>query len=242
MITCRYNVNEFEKLKVYPFFDLLFGAEHVLIGGTTGCGKTTLIDDYLYSLMGRYKPNEVRLTLIDPKRVSFGKYRNSPFVDNIITENRDIINMLKYAVSIMESRYKEMKERDLEIWDGSYIVIVIDELADLMTTCKKEVVPLIQRIAQLGRAAKIKLVCATQAPNRKVIDANLVVNFNGRLALRCLSPIESRQLILDKGAEKLPLHGKALYLHNNGRRYEINVPLTSRTELENRINFWKKED
>lgn len=229
-------------VKPYPFSELIFDASHVLIGGATGSGKTTLIDDIIYSILAKYSPNEARLILIDPKRVSFRKYKNLPHTYGYGKTNEEILDLLDNVIALMEKRQDEMDEKGLELYDGSYIFVIIDELADLMTTCKKEIKPKLQRIAQLGRASKIKLICATQAPNRDVIDKNLVVNFTGRLALRCLSPIESRQIIPYCGdAYNLPRHGKALYLHENGKKYEINVPLTPKGKLKSLIKYWENQ-
>jgi len=110
-----------------------------------------------------------------------------------------------------------------------------------MVTCKKEVMPKLQRIAQLGRASGIKLICATQSPSRKVIPAELVLNFDGRVALHCVSPIESRQILNRKGAELLPSYGKALTFVN-GKFYEANIPMIPRTEIDRVIRFWEAQN
>lgn len=225
-------------LKKYPFCELMFNAPHVLIAGTNGSGKSTLLDDYMYTLLGKYFPNEISLVLIDPKEVGLSKYKRLPHVERFETENSKIIDCLDDVIYTMEQRYKHMREKGIEDYDGMYIVVVIDELADLMTTCKKELLPRIQRIAQKGRASKIKLVCASQSPSRKMIPAELTLNFNGRCALRCISAVESKQIINRSGAEFLPEHGKALYWHSNGKYYECDVPLTSRKDLIDRINLW----
>lgn len=222
---------------------MMFDAGHILIGGTTGSGKSVLIDNYIYNLIGRYFPSEkqkdgIHFVLIDPKRVSLVKYKRLPHVIAYETENNGIIATLKGIVTLMDNRYKEMSEKGLSIYDGGYIVIIIDELADLMVTCKKQIMPLLQRIAQLGRASKIKLVCATQSPNRKVIPAELVVNFTGRVALRCLSAIESRQIINRTGAELLPRYGQAIYLHADGYYHDMFIEMISDEEIKARVNHW----
>lgn len=225
----------------YSFCDLVFEASHVLIGGTTGSGKSVFIDEYIYSALGRFTPEQLNLVLIDPKRVSLFKYKNLPHAIAYETENDRIIAALDNVIKEMEKRYNYMQSTGAVKYSGAYIVVVIDELADLMVTCKNAIMPRLQRIAQLGRAARIKLLAATQAPNRKVIPAELAVNFTGRVALRCLSAIESKQIIGKAGAENLPQHGKAIYLHSNGRYYDADIIKVSDYEIENRIRFWESQ-
>lgn len=222
--------------------DRLFQDSHILIGGTNGSGKSVLINDIMYNLISTRSfdandPEGVNFVLIDPKRVELFQYIELPHTIGYACENDKIIYMLEQCINIMEERYDEMREKGIKKYDGCYIVIVIDELADLMTTCKKDVMPLLQRIAQLGRAAKIKLIAATQAPNRKVIPAELILNFTGRVALRCLSPIESRQILNIDGAEDLPHYGKCLYLDSNGNLSKEDVFMVPESDITANINF-----
>lgn len=226
-----------------PMCELLYDASHVLIGGTTGSGKSVLIDDYIYSLLGYKMPfknssNSVQFVLIDPKKVSLVKYRTLPHTIRYATENNEIIDALDYVIETMDARYNEMAQFGMVKWEGTSIIVIIDELADLMVTYQKQIMPRLQRIAQLGRASAIKLVCATQCPNRIVVPAELTVNFTGRVALRCLDKIESKQIIKRNGAESLPMHGKALYLHSDSKYYELNVPLLSDAKIQERIDMW----
>lgn len=215
----------------------MLDATHVLISGTAGSGKSVLIEDFIYTIMAKYTPHEARIFCIDPKEVTFIKYRHLPFVEQIETENGAIIDLLKNMIETMEKRYLFMRERGLVQYEGKHIYIIIDELADLMTTAKKEVMPLLQRLAQKGRAANIHLICATQCPNRTVIPAQLTVNFGARVALRCIDPIESRQVIKRKGAELLPRYGKCIYLHSDGIYYTCAIPLLT-DRIDDLIKFW----
>lgn len=226
--------------------DRLFQDSHILIGGTNGSGKSVLINNIMYNLISKRAyfandPESVSFVLIDPKRVELYKYIELPHTIGYACENDQIIEYLKRVVVTMERRYEKMREKGITLYDGCYIVVVIDELADLMTTCKKEVMPLLQRIAQLGRAAKIKLIAATQAPNRKVIPAELILNFTGRVALRCLSPIESRQILNLTGAELLPRYGQCLYLNNNGEFSRENISMIPAEEITKSIDFITKQ-
>lgn len=224
--------------RTIKFCELLMQAPHILIGGTTGSGKSTFIDDFVYSILTTKVPAGVSFVWIDPKRVDLVQYRDLPHTQRYVTENRDILRVLDEVIATMESRYRQMNAYGKKEFDGTRIVVVIDELADLMTTCKKEILPKLQRIAQLGRASKIMLVCATQCPNRRIIPAELTLNFGGRVALRCTSAIESRQIINRAGAELLPEHGKALYFHVNGKYYELDVPLLPQQEISRVIAWW----
>lgn len=220
--------------------ELMLKSPHILIGGTTGAGKSVLIENLIYTIMSKYTPHDARFFFIDPKRVTFTKYRRLPFTEQIETENGAILDLLNDLVFTMEKRYDTLKNAGLTQYDGKHIFIIIDEIADLMTTCKKEIVPLIQRIAQLGRASNIHLIVATQCPNRKIIPAELTVNFGGRVALRCLNRIESRQLINCNGAETLPQYGKCIYLHCDGRYYTGELPYMP-DKINELINFWLKQ-
>ena len=220
--------------------DLLLHSPHVLIGGTTGSGKSVLLDDIIYTIISTHTPNDARIILVDPKRVTFTKYRHLPHVEQIQTENDAIIKLLNDVVFTMENRYKKMREKGILNYDGKIIFVIIDEIADLMDTAGKRVLPLIQRIAQLGRASEIHLICATQRPSRKTIPAEMVNNFTSRVALRCLNAIESRQLLNKKGAETLPQYGKAIYLHCDGQYHDLDIPYFPEL-IQERIDFWLKQ-
>ena len=210
---------------------------HVLIAGATGSGKSVLINSIIYTMLV-FNPNQAQLILIDPKRVELVKYRKLPHTIAYETEPAQIVSVLKRSVLLMENRYKEMQRQRVTEYNGAKVYIVIDELADLMTTNQRQVMPLLQRIAQLGRAAKIHLICATQCPNRKVIPAELTLNFTDKVALRCDSAIESRQVIGCNGAEKLPLYGKAFY-KSPGNVRPIIVPYTDEIKLLERVEMWE---
>lgn len=218
----------------------MLNSPHILIGGTTGAGKSVLIENLMYTIMCKYTPHNARFFLIDPKRVTFTKFRRVPFVEQIETETGAILQLLRDIVATMETRYTNLSHAGLNQYNGEHIFVIIDEIADLMVVCKKEITPLIQRIAQLGRAGNIHLIVATQCPNRKIIPAELTVNFGGRVALRCLNAIESRQLINRKGAETLPQYGRCIYLHCDGLYYAGNIPYMP-GEIQNIIDFWLKQ-
>lgn len=216
----------------------LLKSTHLLIGGTTGCGKSVLLNNILLSLLTKKTPASAALVLIDPKRVELSKYKKLPFTKRYAQEPNEVIFALKDTIRIMEKRYKQMERQGIVKWQGGAVYVIIDELADLMITDgKNEIRRLLQRLLQLGRAANIHIIAATQAPSRKVIPAELVLNFTDRIALQCKSPIESRQIIGVRGAESLPRHGVGLYDGEDGLR-RVEIPLTPQKALNNRIEYW----
>lgn len=218
------------------FLDMYESQTHILVAGATGSGKSVFINTFLHSVLTE-SPASVKFAFIDPKRVELVKYKNLPHTFAYACDNDEIILTLQCIVDLMESRYCDMQEQGITKYNGCAVYVVIDELADLMTTCKKDVMPLLQRIAQLGRASNIFLLCATQAPNRQVIPAALTLNFNTRIALHCFSPIESRQIIGINDAATLPLYGEMIVCTPSG--YErIEVPMIPKEELTERVNFW----
>lgn len=213
----------------------IHGTAHTLIGGCTGSGKSVLINSFIGYCYQNFKSD--RFIFIDPKRVELIKYRDTRPCWLYASENVDIINALKKAIDLMESIYRDMQARGLNESDKGHLYIVIDELADLMTQkdVRAVIFPTLQRIAQLGRAAHIHLICATQAPSRKVIPAELTLNFTMRIALRCATAIESKQVLNGfDGAEMLPKYGECL-INLNGRLFKGIISLPPADELNKLI-------
>lgn len=210
---------------------------HTLIGGCTGSGKSVLINSFIGYEYQAY-PSD-RFIFIDPKRVELIKYRDTRPCYLYASENADIINALKKAIDVMETAYREMQAKGLNESDKAHLYVVIDELADLMTQkdVRAVIFPMLQRIAQLGRAAHIHLICATQAPSRKVIPAELTLNFTMRIALRCATAIESKQVLNGfDGAEDLPKYGECL-INLDGNLYRGDIALTPPEELNKLIKL-----
>lgn len=225
---------------VQELSDMAFSAEHTLIAGATGCGKSTLLNGILCDMLKSYAPSEVRLVLIDPKRVELGKYRRTPFCERYVQTSEDVVNTLRDVEALMYRRYDVMYERGEADYTGAQFFIIIDELAPLMLKTnpdRKYIQPLLQNILQLGRAAGIHVIACTQAPNRQVIPAELVLNFSLRIGMRCLSGIESRQIVGRNGCELLPLHGQALVVYG-AELMAASLPNTDRAEVTDEINYW----
>lgn len=196
---------------------------HVLIAGTTGSGKSVMMNSIIATLLFRASPTEVKLILVDPKRVEFTGYNGIPhLMTPVIVEPEKILSALKWAMGEMDRRYKTFAERGVRNIDGynelsgfqalPYIVIIIDELADLMMFAPVEVEDAIARIAQMARATGIHLVIATQRPSVNVITGLIKANIPSRIAFNVSSMIDSRVIIDTPGAEKLLGRGDMLYI------------------------------
>ena len=200
---------------------------HLLIAGSTGAGKTIALTSVILSLLYKNTPEQMRLLLIDPKRVEFTVYANIPhLLAPVVTESAKAINALKWAVSEMERRFDllgRVGARDITAYHKNkqnieehgplpYLVLIIDELADLMSAKGKEVEVLVVRIAQLARAAGIHLILATQRPSVEVITGTIKANLPARMAFQVASQIDSRTILDMAGAEKLIGKGDMLFL------------------------------
>lgn len=196
---------------------------HLLIAGQTGSGKSVMINTLLSSLLYRNSPSDMRLILVDPKQVEMAPYESIPhLLTPIITEPEKCISALKWAVNEMERRYSllaEQKLRDIKSYNQKnqdeampYIVIVIDELADLMMVAARDVEALIVRLAQKARAVGIHLVLATQRPSVDVITGLIKANVPARIAFTVASQVDSRTILDQVGAEKLLGQGDMLML------------------------------
>lgn len=196
---------------------------HLLIAGQTGSGKSVMINTLLTSLLYRNSPSDMRLILVDPKQVEMAPYQDIPhLLAPIITEPEKTISALKWAVNEMERRYDllaEVKVRDIKGYNTKmteeampYVVIVIDELADLMMIAARDVEALIVRLAQKARAVGIHLVLATQRPSVDVITGLIKANIPARIAFTVASQVDSRTILDQIGAEKLLGQGDMLLL------------------------------
>ncbi|MEE3423905.1 MAG: FtsK/SpoIIIE domain-containing protein, partial [Succinimonas sp.] len=211
-----------------------------LIAGATGSGKSVIINALIYTAIMHQCPGNVEFILIDPKRVELSPYKTLPHTLKYASEPTEMIQALTYAIQITESRYKEMEKAGQRFYTGGAVYVVIDELADLMTTNKRDVQPLLQRLCQIGRAANIHVIAATQCPLREVIPTAIKVNFDSRVGLRTRSPQDSRNILGVNGCETLPRYGQGYYMKPEGLTL-YNIPMIADTDLNNMITFWKKQ-
>jgi S-DNA-T family DNA segregation ATPase FtsK/SpoIIIE len=217
---------------------------HTLIAGATGSGKSVIINGLIYTALYSLPGDEhTQIILCDPKRVELAKYSRLPHTIAHAKTIPDIISVLEGASGVMERRFQDMERRGLVEADLGHIYIFVDEYADLMLNCTKKELKPIQHIAELGRAAHVHLILATQTPNRQVITANIAVNMTCKIALRCDRDIESRQIIGVKGAEQLPEHGDCLYkAPGSGAVHYTGVKMYSEEELQARISWWTEQN
>lgn len=225
----------------YNISNAALTAEHSLIAGATGCGKSTFLHSIIAAALVQHSPAAVRFILIDPKAVELARYKNLPHTLEYTDTEDGALSALEYAQGIMNARYKELVRSGRENWteqDGAAVYVIIEELADLMTCpLKREIQVAIQRLTQKGRAAGIHIIAATQAPSRAVIPAALQLNFTARFALACETAIESKQIIGIAGAEALPDHGEVIYKYRrNIGRYT--VPFMKKSEVMELVNYW----
>ena len=238
---------------------------HVLIAGSTGSGKSVAINAMIMSLLYRTTPSQVRLILVDPKRVELGMYEGIPHLFTpIITEPKLAANALRNAVREMERRLKLLASRSVrnidqynKLFDGAmpslfddgteeeplpYIVIIIDELADLMMLDRANVEESITRLAQMARAVGIHLILATQRPSVDVITGLIKANIPTRISFRLATKVDSRTILDTNGAEALLGRGDMLFLPpGTSRLLRLHAPYVSEKETAAVVAFWKDQ-
>ena len=225
---------------------------HVLIAGTTGSGKSVLMNTIIATLLFRASPQEVKLILVDPKRVELTEYNDIPhLLTPVIVEPEKILSAIKWATSEMDRRYKlfhDAQVRNISAYNElsgfqalPYIVIVIDELQNLMEFAPVEVEDTIVRLSAMARATGIHLVIATQRPSVDVITGLIKANIPCRIAFNVSSMIDSRVIIDLPGAEKLLGKGAMLYVPPDASKpMRIQGVFVSDTEIRNLIGFLKR--
>lgn len=188
-------------------FDILQKQTHILIAGSSGSGKSVLLNDIILWLKGH---QQNRFIYIDLKMVELVDYRHQKDCIAYADSIESALQALQRAMQLIEHRYKQMQRLHQKKYSGIPVYIVVDELADLMTVARKQVQPLIQRISQIGRAAGVHLVVCTQCPLSKVIPTEIKVNFDCVIGLHTRSKQDSRNIIGQPGLETLPLYGYGL--------------------------------
>lgn len=226
---------------------------HVLIAGATGSGKSVLINAFIGSLLFRASPSEVNFIMVDPKRVELTNYNGIPhLLTPVIVEPAKVLSALKWATGEMDRRYKlfaEVGARNIDAYNElsgfqalPYLIIIIDELADIMFYAQVEVEDAITRIAQMARATGIHLVLATQRPSVDIITGLIKANVPTRIAFAVSSMIDSKVIIDQPGAEKLLGKGDMLYIPpDQAKPTRIQGAFVSDKEIHGLIDFLKKQ-
>jgi S-DNA-T family DNA segregation ATPase FtsK/SpoIIIE len=257
---------------------------HLLVAGTTGSGKSVAINTMIVSLLFKYKPEECKFIMIDPKMLELSIYDGIPhLLTPVVTEPGKAVTALKWAVKEMESRYKMMSNlgvRNIESFNKRieqaikndenlertvqtgfdpdtgqpimetipipkeklpFIVIIVDEMADLMLVSGKEIEASIQRLAQMARAAGIHLIMATQRPSVDVITGVIKANFPSRVSFKVTSKIDSRTILGEQGAEQLLGMGDMLYTGGSDKTTRVHGPFIDDNEVERIVSFLKSQ-
>ena len=189
---------------VYSPFLRLADRPHLLIAGCTGSGKSVALNGIVASLMIARSPFTTQFVLIDPKRVELSQYRNLPHTVKYAADHPDIVRALQWALEETDRRFKYMSSAGVKEYEGSHLYVIIDELADLMVSIREETLPLLQRLAQIGRAARVHVIACSQNIMAQTIPTVLRCNFSTILGLRTANKQQSRFLINATGCEQLP--------------------------------------
>ncbi len=223
---------------------------HLLIAGATGSGKSVCINAIVSCLIKEKSPSDLRLLLVDPKRVELTPYNGIPhLMAPVIVESDQVVGYLKGLIREMLDRYRRMEEigvRNIDSYNSRmpdrmpYLVVAIDELADLMMTASFDVESSLCRLAQLGRATGIHLIVATQRPSVDVITGLIKANFPSRISFGMTSQVDSRTILDVAGADKLLGKGDMLYLPlDAGKPSRVQNVFISDEEIESLVEFWK---
>ena len=223
---------------------------HLLVAGTTGSGKSVFINTLLTSILYKFPPEDLRLILIDPKMLELSVYNDiAHLLTPVVTEPRKAIIALKWVCKEMERRYSLMNEENTRSLEGyneksieklPYIVVFIDEMADLMMTAGKEVEHYVQRLAQMARACGIHLVMATQRPSVDIITGSIKANFPSRISFQVASKYDSRTVLGEIGAEQLLGNGDMLMSKNGSNLIRYQSAFISDNEVNKLITEIKK--
>lgn len=258
---------------------------HLMIAGTTGSGKSVGINGMILSILYRFRPDECRLIMVDPKMIELSVYDGIPhLLTPVITSPKKAVVGLKWVVKEMDDRYNRMSklsvrtmeafntkaedyrnkgkkfirkvhtgydnetgqplytEEEIEPEKMPFIVVIIDEMADLMLVARNDIEHLVQSLAQKARAAGIHLIMATQRPSVDVITGTIKANFPTRIAFQVASKIDSRTILNEMGAEQLLGRGDMLYMSDGGKVVRVHGPFVSDTEVERVVGFIRKQE
>ena len=258
---------------------------HLMIAGTTGSGKSVGINGMILSILYRFRPDECRLIMVDPKMIELSVYDGIPhLLSPVITNPKKAVVGLKWVVREMDDRYNRMSklsvrtmeafnekaedyrrknkkfkrkihtgyddetgqplysEEEIEPKRMPFIVVVIDEMADLMLVARNDIEHLVQSLAQKARAAGIHLIMATQRPSVDVVTGTIKANFPTRIAFQVASKIDSRTILNEMGAEQLLGRGDMLYMSDGGKVVRVHGPFVSDDEVERVVGFIRKQE
>lgn len=233
-------------MQVLNFYAQLLNEPHILIAGATGSGKSVMLNGLVYTA-ACYGSANSQFIFLDKKRVELSQYKNLRSCLAYADDDQEMIQALQKAVDIIEWRFAQMQMRGEKKFTGPAVYVVIDELADLMTipTVRKQAVPLIQRISQIGRAAAVHLWACTQNPLREILPTSIKCNLDCRIGLRTASPQDSRNIIGVVGCERFPNprteHRACAYIRRGADLELVNVPTYPEQMVEDGLNQLEKK-
>lgn len=229
--------------RYYNLYKELSERPHLLIAGATGSGKSVALNGILYTLLMINSPFQCQFVLIDPKKVELIQYQDLPHTAKYASESIDIIHSLQWAVDETDRRFSCMQRDRVKEYNGPHLYVIIDELADLMTTLKKETLPFLQRLAQVGRAARVHVIACTQNVMAVTIPTVLKCNFPAVLGLRTATAQQSRFLIASPGCEMLPnpkTEGKGYgYLRDGADLQKYELYMYQEDEIQELVDYWQ---
>ena len=228
--------------QVYTPFLRLSERPHLLIAGATGSGKSVALNGIIHSLLMTKSPFSCQFVLIDPKKVELSQYRPLPHVVQYADDQPGIVRALAWALDETDRRFSAMQKAGVREYTGPHLYVIIDELADLMVSMKKETLPALQRLAQIGRAAHVHVIACTQNVMAVTIPTVLKCNFPTILGLRTANKQQSRFLIAEGGCELLPdpkREGKGYgYLRDGADLTKILIYKYPDQEIQRMIDWW----
>lgn len=227
---------------VYTPFLRMADRPHLLIAGATGSGKSVALNGIIHSILMTESPFNAQFVLIDPKKVELIQFKPLPHTARYASEHPDIVRALAWTLDETEFRFSAMQRAGVKEYEGPHLYVVIDELADLMVSIKKETLPLLQRLAQIGRAARVHVIACSQNILAQTIPTVLKCNFPAILGLRTANAQQSRFLISAPGCETLPNpknEGKGYgYLRDGADLEKLLIYKYSDEDIQFAIDWW----
>lgn len=213
-------------------------AEHTLIAGTTGCGKTTFLRSIMQAALIQYSPAKAKFIIIDPKRFELTEYKDLPHTIRYANTLDGAAEALEYASGILDKRAAELERKGGKFFNGAAVYVIIDELNDLLISeYGRRIKKAMEHIITLGRALNIHLISCTQNPNAKTIPANIVDCYTCRFGMKCLRGVQSRQIVGVGGCELLPRRGETIAIIE-GETGHYALPYVKEDEIRPLLNYW----